>query len=362
MNQLSKEIIKAAIMGFVVPVLLLSLAIGLSGGALGQGSMDVTTTAPSITVPSTDTAPTVTLPPPTLPSVTAPPPTETLPPVTIPQPEAPVDISRVKVLMNGKIVEMNFEYYVLGVMLAEVPYTFQVETLKAQAIAIRSYTIQCVTRKGNHEEGVICTSSGCCQAYESPEDYIRSGDTWVNLEKIWGAVKDTEGLVLKYADQVILAMYFSCAGGKTESAVEVFGMNYPYLQSVESPGEEVFGAYSRTKSFTAEEFQTALGVTLSGDPQTWFGDTTYTTGGGVNTMKIGDTVYTGLKLREKLRLRSTVFEITVENGMITFDMLGFGHRVGMSQYGAEAMARAGSTYEQILLHYYTECVVAPYLT
>lgn len=342
-------------MGILVPVLLLSVAIGLSEGTAGAGSIEATTTAPT-TVPPTTVPPTSS----TAPTVPTTQPTVTVPPATGSTPEVPAEMT-VQVLMpDGKIKKMDLEQYVLGVVLAEVPYTFQEETLKAQAVATRSYTIMCITGKGNHEPGMICTSSGCCQAYESPEDYIKDNGRWLELEKIWNAVKATKGQVVKYADRVILAMYFSCAGGMTESSVEVFGMDYPYLKSVESPGEEVFGAYARSKSFTVDELKQALGIELVGEPDTWFADVTYTTGGGVNTMRIGDQVFTGMKIREKLRLRSTVFTIRVEEGIITFDTRGYGHRVGMSQYGAEAMARAGKTYEEILMHYYTECVVAQY--
>jgi stage II sporulation protein D len=121
---------------------------------------------------------------------------------------------------------------------------------------------------------------------------------------------------------------------------------------VESPGEEGAAHYTDTVTFTSSEFENLLGIPLPGEPKNWFGETTYTPGQGVQTMVIGEEIYRGTVLRTKLGLRSTAFTVTVDGDTISIQTRGYGHRVGMSQYGAEAMAVAGSTWPHILAHYY----------
>ena len=170
-------------------------------------------------------------------------------------------------------------------------------------------------------------------------------------------MKDTDGQVLVYDGALIDATFFSCSGGQTEAAAEVWGGEVPYLQSVESPGEQA--PYNEdTATFTLEEFSARIlsqnpEADLSGEPEVWFGSVTATEGGGVETLEIGGVAFTGKELRSLLGLRSTIFAVSVSENEIIFQTRGYGHRVGMSQYGAQAMAQAGSTYQEILLHYYT---------
>ena len=137
-----------------------------------------------------------------------------------------------------------------------------------------------------------------------------------------------------------------------EDAAAVWGTDFPYLQAVASPGEEKAAHYTDTVRFSAEAFQDALGVKLSGSPGSWFRDVTYTDGGGVDTIVIGGTSYKGTSLRSALGLRSTAFSISTTEDTVTITTRGYGHRVGMSQYGADAMAVTGSTCQEILVHYY----------
>ena len=203
----------------------------------------------------------------------------------------------------------------------------------------------------------MCTDFSCCQAYVSPDGYGGSAEDY---EKISQAVTDTAGQVLTFNGKLIEATYFSCSGGVTEDAVAVWGTDYPYLRSVESPGEESATYYTDEVFFTAEEFQNRLGRELSGSPGTWLGYTTYTAGDGVNTMKIAGVDYKGTEVRSILGLRSTVFTMRAENGGITVTTKGYGHRVGMSQYGADAMALRGCDYEEILTHYYQGTTLTVY--
>ena len=167
------------------------------------------------------------------------------------------------------------------------------------------------------------------------------------------AANQTAGQILTYGDAPIEATYFSCSGGRTEDAVAVWGTEFSYLKSVESPGEEEAAHYRDEQRFSGETFSDKLGLSLTGDPAGWFGKTTYTAGGGVDTMQIGGATFRGTELRSRLGLRSTAFSIATEDGQIVITTKGFGHRVGMSQYGANAMASDGYSYQQILEHYYS---------
>lgn len=267
------------------------------------------------------------------------------------------DVERVNVTVpvqksDGKRKEMDLEDYICRVVLGEMPASFEVEALKAQAVAARTYTLRCCLGGSKHDGDAVCTDSKCCQAYCEPEGYIRNGGTYENVRKVFDAVMETAGQVLYYEDRLIMATYFSSAGNATEDAKAVWGNSVPYLVAVSSP--EGDNRYNGEKiSFTAKEFQEKLGATLKGKPESWFGAVTYTVGGGVDQIRIGGKLYKGTLLREKLGLRSTDFAVTTTDTVVTFTTNGYGHRVGLSQYGADAMAVNGSDYEQILLHYYT---------
>lgn len=247
------------------------------------------------------------------------------------------------------VTEMDLETYLTGVILAELPATFEPETKKAQAVVARTFVWKAFTSGGKHGDGSVCTDSKCCQAYIDPADYSGTAEA---VSAAREAVLATAGVVLTYEGSLIEATYFSCSGGSTEDAVAVWGTDFPYLRSTSSPGEENATHYSDTVTFSPEEFQQLLGVSLEGTPSGWFGMTTYTAGGGVAFMKIGGVEYFGTQLRTLLGLRSTAFSVTAEGSSITITTRGYGHRVGMSQYGADAMAAGGSTWQEILHHYY----------
>jgi len=253
---------------------------------------------------------------------------------------------------DGTGISVDAGSYLTGVVLAEMPADFAPEALKAQAVAARTYARKAEITGGKHGDGSVCPDSSCCQAYLSTEEYLSLGGSPDAIEKVRRAVEDTEPYVLGYDGQLIEAVYFSCSGGTTEAAVAVWGTDVPYLQAVDSPGEEIASHYVETVRFTAEEFETKLQTELSNRPESWFGTVVYTDGGGVATMQIGDKTYKGTDLRAMLGLRSTAFSMTAVGDTVTVTTKGYGHRVGMSQYGAQAMAIDGSDYTQILSHYY----------
>ena len=263
-----------------------------------------------------------------------------------------VVLPQILLTKQNSVHVIELEQYVLGVVLAEMPAEFEEEALKAQAVVARTYALRRLARKDRHEDVAVCTDPGCCQAYVTREEFLGSGETAAGFEKIARAVEQTCGQVLTYEGEPIEATYFSCSGGRTEDAVAVWGEVIPYLQAVDSPGEENADKYWEEVYFSAAEFEEALGRDLSGTPQSWLGKRTFTPGDGVQTMVIGGMTYTGTRLRELLGLNSTAFLMTADSGGITIETLGKGHRVGMSQYGADAMARNGSNYDEILMHYY----------
>ena len=271
---------------------------------------------------------------------------------TEPAAESTRQDSDVTVLMNGAQVELDMQTYLTGVLLAEMPVDFSEEALKAQAVVSRTYALKRNTVGNKHPQGAVCTESSCCQAYRSAEDFLAKGGTEGLLQKVSKAVACTDNQVLTYRGDLIEATYFSCSGGRTEDALAVWGTDIPYLQSVESPGEESATYFVDTVEFTPTAFSSLLGISLTGTSSKWLGSVTYTDGGGVATMEIGGKVFSGTQIRQKLGLRSTAFSMYAAEDKIHISTRGFGHRVGMSQYGAEAMAVLGSDYRKILYHYY----------
>lgn len=260
---------------------------------------------------------------------------------------------QISVLMDdGSISKMELEAYLTAVVLREMPANFEVEALKAQAVVARTYVLRRLESGGKHVGAVICTNPSCCQGYRSCETYLAEGGTQELLNKVADAVSDTAGQVLVYDGALIDATYFSCSGGMTEDAKAVWGADIPYLQATASPGEEKAAHYVDTATFTTSEFARLLDLELSGKPERWIGNVTYTDGGGVDEILICGKSYKGTTLRQKLNLRSTAFVISVIGNTVTITTKGFGHRVGMSQYGADAMAVQGSSYQEILSYYY----------
>lgn len=273
---------------------------------------------------------------------------------THPQDETiqPQDAEVLVLTQSGEVVTMALNDYLTGVVLGEMPVSFEEEALKAQAVVARTYTIRAMNGASKHEQAAVCTNSSCCQSYIETEAYKNKGGKSEDVGRVRSYIEQTSQEVLTYDGKLIEATYFSCSGGSTEDAVAVWGTDVPYLQAVASPGEEHAAHYTDTVTFSADEFRSRMGLELSGEPSVWFGEVTYTDGGGVASLEVGGQVFSGTKLRSLLGLRSTAFEVVADASSITITTRGFGHRVGMSQYGADAMAASGNTYKEILAYYY----------
>lgn len=265
----------------------------------------------------------------------------------------------VQISSGQGVLELPLEQYLTGVVLSEMPVSFEPEALKAQAVAARTFTMRQM-EGGKHTDCDLCTDSSCCQAWNSQETFeTKLGAHWLQYwEKAETAVRQTAGQVLTYGGQLIEAVYFSCSGGATEDAVAVWGSEVPYLQSVSSKGEEEASKYYTETVLSLERFCALLQaanaeVQLNGSPNGWFGPVEKTEGGGIKTMEIGGQPFTGTELRTLFGLNSTSFSVEITQESIVFQVYGYGHRVGMSQYGANAMAKEGKSYQEILQHYYT---------
>lgn len=261
-------------------------------------------------------------------------------------------MQKVVVDKKGEIREMYLDDYVLCVLLGEVPADFEIEALKAQALATRTYTLRNILKQSKHENADVCADASCCQAYVEPEDFLINGGKQESLDKMKTAVFSTTDEVLTYAGELIDATYFSCSGGMTEDAVAVWGTDVPYLRSVASPGEEGTRHYISTFYYSIDDFLSKLGLQTGTPLSNESIVTTHTNGNGVATLTIDNYVFTGTQIRSIFDLPSTAFEVSVLGENILMQVKGYGHRVGMSQYGAEAMALSGKNYEEILIHYY----------
>lgn len=255
--------------------------------------------------------------------------------------------------------QLTLQEYLVGVLLAEMPSSFGEEAMKAQVIAARTYTLRKL-EQSKHETFDLCSQSACCQAWiDGTALAEKLGSAWqASLQKAQKAVDDTEGKVLLYGGSLIEAVYFSCSGGMTEDAAAVWGSEVPYLKPVMSPGEDHAPRALSQVRVPLSQFQQLLtaenpAVSLGENSVSWFGTVIKTPGDGVYAMEIGGERFLGTRLRSLFGLNSTRFTVAVEADAVVFEVSGFGHRVGMSQYGANAMAESGKTCEEILLHYYS---------
>ena len=250
-------------------------------------------------------------------------------------------------LASGQVVNMSLEDYVVGVVGAEMPASFNTEALKAQAVASRTYALK------KTSSGATISASISDQVYNTVDQLKQKWGSSFNTyySKIQNAVKSTQGQCLTYNGSYIEALFFSTSNGRTEDAVNVWGNSVPYLKSVESPWDTSVSGFSQTKSISMSEISSKLGVTLTSVSD--ISITNRTVGNRVANVSICGKNYTGVKIRQLLGLRSADFEVSQSGNNIVFTTKGYGHGVGMSQYGANEMGKAGYSYLQILKHYYT---------
>jgi len=252
---------------------------------------------------------------------------------------------------DGNTQWMVLEEYLTGVILAEMPTSYDHDALCAQAVVARTYALK--RQEGErHPQGAVCTDPGCCQAYVEVARYLDGLGYAEDVTIAQNAVSETAGMIITYNAELIEATYFHSSGGHTENAVAVWGVDYPYLQAQQSPGEEGMEGYYERTFFSRDSLQELLTRQLPGSPTSWIGWTTYTVGNGVENMLFAGIQYSGTQLRKILNLNSTIFSMEATDDGLWITTYGKGHRVGMSQTGAQAMAQRGCTWKEILAYYY----------
>ncbi len=271
------------------------------------------------------------------------------------------------------VVEMDFEEYIICVVAAEMPVAFEAEALKAQAVASRTFTHRRLESGSGHEKGDICTDYTHCQAFISKEErYEKWQESGVDeaecdarMAKIESAVSATQGEVMRYDGELVSALYHSSSGGKTENSEDYFVSALPYLRSVESAYEgdtytdieKAIPIAEFTAKIKEKRPETEININQLAEEVAIL---SYTTGGKVDEIQIGNVVFEGREVRELFGLRSSGFDVRVETENVVFTTKGNGHGVGMSQYGANGYAQQGYEYRDILKHYYTGIIIEQY--
>ncbi|MBQ4369548.1 MAG: stage II sporulation protein D [Oscillospiraceae bacterium] len=269
----------------------------------------------------------------------------------------------VRLLVNGETKELTLAEYLAGVVAAEMPAAFEDEALKAQCVAARTYTLyrMLLHPSPEHPEADMCANVQCCQAYISPDE---RRERWKaafeeNEKKIERAVALTDGQCLVWEGEPIFAAFHSSSGGFTEDSGSVWHSSLPYLVSVYSPETEECVPNFRTETeISFSDFKSTVSAkypqaAFGGEPSGWIGGIERSLSGRITRAEIGGVSLTGTELRMLFSLRSADIEISETESGFVFYVTGYGHGVGMSQYGAETLAAAGSSYKQILEWYYT---------
>jgi stage II sporulation protein D len=270
----------------------------------------------------------------------------------------------INVWLDGTLTQMPLEEYLVGVVAAEMPASYEPEALKAQAVAARTYTLYKKDHGGcsAHKGADICTQSAHCQAYVTSQEMA---DNWGDknqeyLAKIMAAVTATVGQVIYYNDEAIQVFYHASAGGRTENSENVYTKALPYLKSVESEGEEESSRYYGEVTVSLGDFKSRMqkfspGLSFDGMPL--IGGIKRFDSGRVESIEVGSQAFTGREIRGVFSLNSANFTVAQTDTHITFHTVGFGHGVGMSQTGANAMAKNGAGYIEILTHYFSGVTV-----
>ena len=277
-------------------------------------------------------------------------------------PQGDFDSSFTLTLQDGdETRQVTMGEYLQGAVAAEMPASFEEEALRAQAVALRTYALRKALAgpSDSHPEADICSDSACCAAWRS-RDALEEG--WgenfeANMERISRAVSDTDGVCVAYQGDLAQTVFHSSSAGMTAGSGEIWS-DLPYLTSVESPeSQEDVPGYVQSVTVSLGDFSETILASypeadLSGEPESWIGEPVLTGSGRVDTLPIGGVDVPGTALRSLFGLRSTAVTVDFTDESVIFTTTGYGHGVGMSQYGANTMAREGSGWREILAWYY----------
>lgn len=252
---------------------------------------------------------------------------------------------------TGVIESIPLEEYVMGVVAGEMPVSFEIEALKAQAVASRTYVMFQIEKNKKKDYDVVDTVLN--QVYlDSKEMKKKWGDNYSKyMNKIKEAVEDTAYQYILYDGEIAETLFFSTSVGYTENSEEIFVSKVPYLRSVKSNWDQISPVFSENNSYDLNDFLKLLKLEKNTQLNIEIIDTTST--GRINKIKINNKVFSGKQIANLLNIRSSHFKISEYNGVVTVTTKGYGHGVGMSQYGAQGMAKEGYKYDEILKYYYT---------
>ncbi len=291
-----------------------------------------------------------------------------------PPPQAPEEFTVALYRTKSKTIEkVPLREYLCGVVSAEMQANYEGEALKAQAVAACSYTLyryeyskKYPDSENGHAGAYVCDDHTHCKSYQTPKEAKkRWGNDW--YDKYYGniesAVDQVYGQVITYNGEIINAVFHAISSGRTESAENVWGTPVPYLISVDSSADTTASGYETSVSFTAEEAKRRLeeiDISVGDDISKWFEAPLLNSAGSVESVKVGGKAVKGTDFRKAFDLRSTAFSIRTENSKVIFTVHGYGHQVGMSQNGANELAKEGKTYAEILQHYYSGVKIQNY--
>ena len=282
------------------------------------------------------------------------------------------ELNTIKLLRTATdtIEEIGLDEYLYGVLSAEMPASYEEEALKAQAIVARTYTIyQIKENGGKHGEAHVCDNPSCCQAWISKEDRLKRWEENKRDEywnKIVLAVDSTTGKIITYEGKPINAFFHSNSGGTTEIPLNVWGgSGYPYLQAVATAGEDAYSQYASEVTYTKNEIVEKLRqnhpeIQINFELEDAIQIKEYTDSGRVKTISFGNVNLSGVEARTTFGLKSANFSIKIEGDKVKFAVIGYGHGVGMSQTGADALAKEGKSCEEIIHHFYTGVEIVKY--
>jgi stage II sporulation protein D len=263
---------------------------------------------------------------------------------------------------TGEVENIELDEYLVNVVSAEMPVDFEMEALKAQAAVARTYTLYQIENGHKHENADICDSSNCCQAWISKEKRYAAwkenqDEKWAKIRE---AVYSTAGEIITYQSKPIDAFFHSNSGGTTEIPINVWGgSDFPYLQVVETSGEDNYSQYYSEKEYTTKELENKMKQNYNDFEVNWDEENAisileYTESSRIRTIKIGNKNISGVEARKIFELKSSNFTIEKTEDKVKFNVIGYGHGVGLSQTGSNTLAKEGKNYKEIINHFYKE--------
>lgn len=272
------------------------------------------------------------------------------------------DYSKIKLLhiSTGEVEILDLDEYLIGVVASEMPASFDIEALKAQAVVARTYTIYQIKNGSKHENADVCDSSLCCQAWISKEDRLARWEE-ENKNEYWNkvvqSVNETKGKIIMYDGEPINALFHSNSGGQTELSINVWGGDIPYFQSVETSGEDEYSSYSSEVVLSKDtliqkmlEKFSNFSIDFSKEDAIKILENTES--GRIKKIKIGNTEISGVDARKIFELKSAKFNVQISEDNVIFTVQGYGHGVGLSQCGSDVLAKSGKKYDEIIKYYY----------